>query len=228
MPPAPPRYRSMGDRSLLVELGDDFNLEVNRQVRCLYLSMKTRQMNGIVDFMPGYRSILIVFDPLTLTSDTLREKITDLVDTMDPGELPEPQTHRVPVVCGDTYGPDLDWVASYHQTTPEEIVSRFTETVYHIYMIGFMPGFAYMGELPEKLVTPRRAVPRTAVPRGSVGIAEKQAGIYPVKSPGGWQILGYTPLKLFDANRHPPAMMSAGDRVQFYSISNEELSRWER
>lgn len=227
MPAINPRYRPMGDRSLLVELGDDVNLEVNRQVRCFYLSMKTRQIKGIVDLMPGYRSLLVVFDPLTLSSDTLRKRIADLIDAMDPAELPEPKTHRVPVVCGDEYGPDLDWVASYHHTTPEEIVRRLTDTVYHIYMIGFMPGFAYMGELPENLVTPRRAVPRTAVPRGSLGIAEKQAGIYPVKSPGGWQILGFTPVKLFDYSRHPPAMLSAGDRVQFHSISREELSHWE-
>lgn len=227
MPPTLPRYRPMGDRSLLVELGDDFNPEVNQQVRCLYFSMKTRQVSGIVDLMPGYRSILIVFDPLALTSDILKKKIADRFETMDMDQLPEPQTHRIPVVFGDACGPDLDWVASYHQTAPEAIVRLFTETVYHIYMIGFMPGFAYMGELPEDLVTPRRAVPRTAVPRGSVGIAEKQAGIYPVKSPGGWQILGFTPLTLFDATRHPPALLSAGDQVRFHSISREGLSRWE-
>ncbi|MEJ2588086.1 MAG: 5-oxoprolinase subunit PxpB [Deltaproteobacteria bacterium] len=223
-----PQYRPMGDRSLLIELGGDIHPKVNQQVRCLFLALKNHRINGITDLMPGYRSILIVFDPLRLTSERVKKNVADLITHMDPAELPPPKTHRIPVVYGDEYGPDLEWVADYHHTTPEEIIRRHTDTVYHVYMIGFMPGFPYMGQLPENLVTPRRAVPRTVVPRGSVAIAEKQAGIYPVKSPGGWQILGFTPLKLFDAYRQPPALLNTGDRVQFYPIQPEDLTRWEQ
>ncbi len=145
---------------------------------------------------------------------------------MDRTRAPKPVTHRIPLAYGGESGPDLAWVADFHGISPEEVVQLHSQTVYRVYMIGFTPGFPYMGELPEALDTPRRESPRTHIPRGSVGIAQRQTGIYPVVSPGGWQIIGRTPVRLFDAAGDPPAKLGMGDQVEFYPVDEEELKRW--
>jgi inhibitor of KinA len=223
-----PIYRLMGDRSLLVELGDEIHMAVHERVRRLFLAVKQASLETLLDAVPGYCSLLLVFDPLTTTSDQIRKTINDLFHNLDEFELPEPANVKIPVVYGGEYGPDLPWVAKYHKTTPEDIISRHTQNGYHVYMIGFIPGFSYMGELPETLETPRKKTPRTAVPRGSVGLAQKQTGIYPARSPGGWQIIGRTPLDLFDPSKNRPSLLEMGDRVRFFRISEEEMRHWQR
>jgi len=216
----------MGDRALLVELGDGISPAVNRRVRTLFLLMDRHRPDGLVDMVPGYRSLLIVFDPLKLPLPSLREMVGALEQSPDPPPLPEPKTLTVPVVYGGSHGPDLEWVASYHGLSPEEVIRLHAEPVYQVYMIGFMPGFPYMGEVPQALATPRRDMPRTSVPQGSVAIAQRQTGIYPTGSPGGWHILGWTPIKLFDAQKQPPALLETGDTVRFVPIREEEIVRW--
>ena len=223
-----PKYRVMGDRSLLVELGDEIHMAVHERVRRLFLAVKQASMGTILDAIPGYCAILLVFDPLATTIEQIRVKIDALFEDLDQFELPEPSSIEIPVVYGDEYGPDLAWVAKYHKTTREEVILRHTQNQYQVYMIGFIPGFPYMGELPETLETPRKKTPRTAVPRGSVGLAQKQTGIYPARSPGGWQIIGRTPLTLFDPLKNPPSFLEMGDRVRFFSISQEEMNHWQR
>ena len=127
---------------------------------------------------------------------------------------------------GGDHGPDLPWVSRYHQISPEAVVRLHTKTTYHVYMIGFIPGFPYMGELPKNLETPRKKTPRTAVPRGSVGLAQQQTGIYPAQSPGGWQIIGRTPLQLFNPLKNPPTLLQMGDQVRFYPITEAESQKW--
>ncbi len=222
-----PAYRIMGDRALLVELGDGISPLVNKKVRELFLCLKNNRVEGVVETVPGYRSLLIVYDPLKITLSTLKERLNKLHTTIDRSEIPKPRTLEIPVVYGGECGPDLNWVAEYHRVPPEEIIRLHTETTYQVYMIGFTPGFAYMGQLPEAIATPRRETPRTAVPRGSVGIAQSQTGIYPVESPGGWQIIGRTPLRLFDPEKWPPTPLEMGDLVKFLSIKEEEMARWE-
>ena len=141
--------------------------------------------------------------------------------------MPEPKTFEIPVAYGGGYGPDLKWVAEYHQLTTEEVVRLHSETVYQVYMIGFTPGYPYLGELPAAIATPRRETPRTAVPKGSVAIAQRQTGIYPVESPGGWQIIGRTPFSLFNPDASPPVPLKMGDQVKFVPINAEEYMRWE-
>ena len=222
-----PAYRIMGDRALLVELGDGISPLVNKKVRELFLCLKNNRVEGIVETMPGYRSLLIVYDPLKITLSALKERLNKLHTTIDRSEIPKPRTLEIPVVYGGECGPDLNWVAEYHKLSPEEVVRFHTGTTYQVYMIGFTPGFAYMGQLPEAIATPRRETPRTAVPRGSVGIAQSQTGVYPVESPGGWQIIGRTPLRLFDPEKWPPTPLEMGDLVKFLSIKEEEMARWE-
>jgi len=222
-----PAYRIMGDRALLVELGDEISALVNTKVRELFLCLKNNRVEGVVETMPGYRSLLIVYDPLKITLSALKERLKKYHTTIDRSEIPKPRTLEIPVVYGGEYGPDLNWVAEYHKFSPEEVVRFHTGTTYQVYMIGFTPGFAYMGQLPEAIATPRRETPRTAVPRGSVGIAQSQTGVYPVESPGGWQIIGRTTLRLFDPEKWPPTPLEMGDLVKFLSIKEEEMTRWE-
>ena len=222
-----PEYRIMGDRAILVELGDGISPLVNKKVREVFLCLNDSQVEGVVETVPGYRSLLIVYDPLKITLSALKERLNKLYTTIDRSEIPKPRTLEIPVVYGGECGPDLNWVAEYHKLSLEEVVRFHTGTTYQVYMIGFTPGFAYMGQLPEAIATPRRETPRTAVPRGSVGIAQSQTGVYPVESPGGWQIIGRTPLRLFDPEKWPPTPLEMGDLVKFLSIKEEEMARWE-
>ena len=150
----------------------------------------------------------------------------EIWNALDVALLPDPRTIEIPVVYGDEYGPDLEWVAAYHNITPQDVIRLHTRPTYLVYMIGFMPGYPYMGEIPDELVTPRRKTPRTRVPKGSVGIAQKQTGIYPFTSPGGWQIIGQTPVQLFDSRRNPPSLLEMGDRVKFFAVTAEEIAQW--
>ena len=227
MPHSNPQYRVMGDRALLVELGDEIDVKVNNKVREFFVAIKTNPLEGVVETIPSYRSLLLIFDPLKTTLSLLQDRVHHLLKTLDPSQLPEPRRVEIPVVYGREYGPDLEWVAGYHGITPDEVIRLHTAHTYHVYMIGFMPGFPYMGELPEALITPRRETPRTVVPRGSVALAQGQTGIYSTQSPGGWQIIGCTPLILFDSERWPPALLEMGDRVKFFAIDEEEIADWE-
>lgn len=223
-----PQYRVMGDRALLVELGDEIDLKVNNKVRQLFVAIKTNPSEGVVETIPSYRSLLLIFDPLKTTLSLLQNRVHLLLKTLDPSQLPEPRRVEIPVAYGSEYGPDLEWVAGYHGITPDEVIRLHTAHTYHVYMIGFMPGFPYMGELPKALITPRRETPRTVVLRGSVALAQGQTGIYSTQSPGGWQIIGRTPLTLFDPGKWPPALLEMGDRVKFFAMDEEEIADWEQ
>jgi KipI family sensor histidine kinase inhibitor len=213
-----PAFRSMGDRSLLVEIGDTVSPEVNRQVQRQLLQLGQARLPGVRELAPGYRSLLVVFDPLTVAPEALKARIREVLADPDAGVIPPSKRITIPVFYGGDYGPDLEGVASHLGITPEEVVRRHTATTYRVYMIGFTPGYPYMGEVPVDLVVPRRASPRTRVPKGSVGIAQRQTGIYSVESPGGWQIIGWTPIELFDPSRRLPSLLEMGDEVRFDAV----------
>jgi KipI family sensor histidine kinase inhibitor len=216
----------MGDRAVLVELGDDISPHINQKVRGLYIGTKGHRIKGIKDLVPSYRSLMVVYDPLIISLNSLESQMNEIWNALDDARLPDPRTVEIPVVYGDKYGPDLEWIADYHKMTRQDVIRLHTQPTYQVYMIGFMPGYPYMGEVPDELVTPRRKTPRTHVPGGSVGIAQKQTGIYPVASPGGWQIIGRTPVRLFDPQGKPPSFLEMGDRVKFFVITEQELLRW--
>jgi KipI family sensor histidine kinase inhibitor len=222
-----PRYRLMGDRSVLVELGDDISPLVNQQVCNLFVGLDQQPIEGVLELVPGYRSLLVVYDPLQVNVEKLQNKIDETLSQLDTSRPPAPRTVEIPVVYGEEYGPDLEWVADFQKISPEEVIRLHTQPVYRVYMIGFMPGYPYLGEVPDELVTPRRDTPRTHVPQGSVAIAQKQTGIYPVESPGGWQLIGRTPVNLFDPGKESPSLLEMGDQVKFYAISKEEMLKWQ-
>ena len=218
-----PIFRIMGDRGLLVELGDEISRQINQKVRALFIGIEGHDLKGIRELVPGYRSLMVVYEPLVGSLSSLKSQIMDIWETVDETQLPSPRMVEIPVVYGDEFGPDLEWVASYLKMTPVEVIRLHIEPTYQVYMIGFMPGYPYMGEVVDSLVAPRRATPRTHVMKGSVGIAQKQTGIYPVTSPGGWQIIGRTPIRLFDPQKNPPSFLEMGDQVKFHAITAREM-----
>jgi inhibitor of KinA len=217
----------MGDRGLLLEFGDEISREINEKVRRMALAIQAEAMEGIVETVPTYRSLLIIYNPIILPIEDLKKRLERIEQGLQQTPLPEPKLTRIPVVYGGIYGSDLEEVAKYHQISPEEVIRLHCSKPYLIYMIGFMPGYPYMGELPQALVTPRLKTPRLSVPKGSVAIAQRQTGIYSMESPGGWQILGRTPVELFDPEKDPPALLQMGDFVQFYLISEKEFKEWQ-
>jgi KipI family sensor histidine kinase inhibitor len=213
----------MGDRSLLVELGGNISPEVNRRVQELMLRLRRAWLPGVREFAPAYRSLLVVFDPLVIPPAVLKARITEVAAEAGSSGLPPAKAITVPVFYGGDYGPDLEWVSGHLGIPAGEVVRLHSEAVYRVYMIGFTPGYPYLGELPAALAIPRRSTPRTRVPKGSVGIAQRQTGIYPVESPGGWQIIGWTPIELFDPNRRLPSLLEMGDRVKFEAVRPVEI-----
>jgi KipI family sensor histidine kinase inhibitor len=220
------QFLLMGDRGLLLEFGDEISPEVNEKVRKMALALQAEAIEGIVEIVPTYRSVLVLYNPLVIATEDLKGKLKHLEAGLREISFPDPKLTKIPVLYGGAFGPDLGKVAEYLQLTPEEVIRLHCSKPYFIYMIGFMPGFPYMGELPNTLITPRLKTPRLSVPAGSVAIAQKQTGIYPVESPGGWQILGRTPVKLFDPEKDPPALLRMGDLVQFYPIGEKEFHQW--
>ena len=217
----------MGDRSLLVELGDEISPAVNQRVQELFAAVDMHPIDGVRELVPSYRSLLVIYDPMTISTVDLKRAIGDTYDHLNQTALPEPRTIAIPIVYGGEQGPDLESVAQYHHLTAQEVIDYHTRPTYRVYMIGFTPGYPYLGEVPDAIATPRRETPRILVPKGSVGIAQKQTGIYSVDSPGGWQIIGWTPVNLFDPHARQPSLLMMGDRVRFRAITAEEASQWQ-
>lgn len=217
---AEPRFLPAGDAAIVVELGDAISPAINRRVRSLSLALENGSVPGVFDFLPTYRSVLVYYDPLSASPDAVQSQIARLLQSPDADAAANPRVALIPTLYGGDMGPDIGFVAAHAGISEQEVVAIHSATDYLIYMMGFSPGFAYLGGLDERLTTPRLESPRAEIPAGAVGIAESQTGVYPVASPGGWQLIGRTPLRLFDPARNPPALLSAGDYVRFTPIAD--------
>jgi KipI family sensor histidine kinase inhibitor len=221
---APLVCRLAGDTGLIMEFGEGIDPKVNARVRSVAAAVKKTPPDGVIEIIPTYRSLLLIYDPLK----TLPEKLIRFIEQADTGLGDEDAgTFRrvdIPVCYGGEFGPDIETVAKTAGLGIEDVIQRHSAPDYLIYMVGFTPGFPFLGGLDEKLFTPRLKTPRMAVPQGSVGIANNQTGIYPITSPGGWQIIGRTPLTLFAPHRENPFLYQAGDRIRFIPISLEEYT----
>lgn len=220
-----PRFLAGGDKAFFIEFGNAITPELNRRVRHLLLSIQNADIPGLIEAVPTYRSLLIYYDPLATSFAELKDRLETLEQSTEDSEFPEATVTEIPTVYGNEYGPDLEYVAKHNGLSAEEVVGIHTGNVYLIYMLGFIPGFAYLGGLPSSIAAPRLSTPRSRVPAGSVGIAGSQTGIYPAVSPGGWQIIGRTPLELFHPHREPPALLRTGNQVVFVRITPEEFTR---
>jgi len=219
------RFRLSGDRTLLVEYGDGIDLAVNEKVRAMTALLRRALPAGVEEIVPAYRSLAICYDPLATSPARLAEILHALETELLSTQVAAFKVVRIPVCYGGEFGPDLGVVAEHTGLTEQEVIALHSSVNYPIYMIGFTPGFCYLGGLDSRLQTPRRKTPRTNLPAGSVGIAESQTGMYPVDSPGGWQIVGRTPLLLFAPARQNPFLYEAGDRIRFVPISAAEFRR---
>jgi KipI family sensor histidine kinase inhibitor len=219
-----PRFLVAGDAALVVEFGDAIDPAINRRVRGLFLAADSARLAGVRDLVPTYRSLLVCYDPLATTFGALREGLSALEARLDDTPLPPPRVVEIPTAYGGAFGPDLGFVASHNGITEDEVVAVHTGTDYLVYMMGFSPGFTYLGGMSDRIAAPRLETPRTAIPAGSVGIAQTQTGIYPVESPGGWRLIGRTPISLFDPSRHPPVVVDAGDYIRFDAVTPGEYA----
>lgn len=216
---APPRFRPSGDAALLVTLGDAITLAVNQRVHALTARLATAAAPGLGETVPAYCTLLVHYDPDQLDYAGAQALVEQALAELDDAALAPARRVEVPVRYGGEAGPDLDFVARHAALTPAEVVRRHTGRDYRVFMMGFTPGFAYLGELDEQLAVPRLATPRVRVPAGTVGLADRQTGIYPIDSPGGWRLIGRTPLRLFDPDGAPPFQLRPGDLVRFVAIA---------
>ncbi len=225
-----PRVRPQGDDAVVVEFGDRIDPDVNGRVLGFCRVLAEAPPRGVVEVIPTFRSALLRLDPPSLDEAQLDAALDRAMGAAVAGVRPPRRTVRLPVVYGGQFGPDLDAVASKTGLTPAEVITLHSGTSYDCYMVGFTLGFPYLGTVPEALAVPRLATPRVRVPAGSMGIAGRQTGIYPVEAPGGWNLIGRTPVNLWRMAEDPPCLVRPGDRVEFFPVppdawdhSREEL-----
>ncbi len=218
-------FRIYGDCGLLIECGNTIDPDINNKVRSITVALEDDPPTGVTEIIPAYRSLLIIYNPSHTTISDLKQQLRGIEEKLTTLEIPTPAIIEIPVCYGGEFGPDIENVAKHHGISEDDVVRCHSEPEYLIYMIGFTPGFPFLGGLPEILHTPRLDTPRLKVPAGSVGIANNQTGIYPIASPGGWQLIGRTPLKLFDLEKKEPFLLKAGAYLKFRSISPEEFNR---
>ena len=216
------KYLSAGDKAVVMEFGNEISKDINAKIRNVVKSVEEAKVDGIVELLPTYRSLMIMYDPLKIEYSELISTLDFMSSKQVDNEEEKIKIVEFPTVYGGEYGPDINFVAEHNNITVDEVIKIHTGTDYLVYMMGFTPGFTYLGGMSDKIVTPRLASPRTKIPAGSVGIAGAQTGMYPSETPGGWQLIGRTPLKLYDSDKEPPVMLSAGDYVRYVSVSEEE------
>ncbi len=221
------QVEALGDRALLLTLGSGIDPGVNDRVHQLAALLGQKRLPGVHDLVPAYATITLHYDPTAWSGkgmppfEALSREVMRLWKKAGASALPLPRLVEIPVCYGGDFGPDLNDVASLCSRSPEEVIARHAAASYRVYMIGFSPGFAYLGGLDTTIAAPRRSTPRLMVPAGSVGIAGMQTGIYPLATPGGWQIIGQTPKRLFLPSEANPCLLHPGDRLRFVPIDAE-------
>lgn len=224
-----PEFKFLSEQSVLLDWGIGIDLEVNRRIHQLAHQLINDPFSGFIEVTPAYSSMAVFFDvsviqkydPAVNPFESVKRYLTDLLKKLPvKNDTTESRKVVIPVWYN---GPDLENIAQLKKISVSEIISIHSARFYDVFMLGFLPGFAYMGLIDDAIAAPRLSTPRTKVPAGSVGIAGNQTGVYPVDSPGGWQLIGITPIKMFDPDRSEPFLIKAGDQVRFQSISKEEF-----
>ncbi len=224
--PVKPRLLPLGDAALLLEFGTGIDVGVNARVLAAWRAIEASHLRGVHDVVPAYASLAVHFDPLQWNADSLGERLLEACSAVMPA-TPAPRCVDVPVCYDPEFAPDIARVCAHTGLPADEVVRRHAGAAYRVFFLGFTPGFPYLGGLDPALATPRHDSPRSRVPAGSVAIGGVQTGIYPMATPGGWQIIGRTPLRLFDAAREPCCLLAPGDSLRFFTISDAEFRRLE-
>ena len=221
------RFHPASDQSLLVYFGQQITLDIHQRVRKLLSLLEREPIGGVRNLNPAYCSILVSFDALRLNHRDLEQILRGYIDRLDAMQIPTGRELQIPTCYGGEFGPDLHEVSAMQGMTPDRVIELHTSVTYVVYFLGFVPGFAYLGELPQALATPRLDRPRRSTPPGSVGIAGNQTGVYPFATPGGWRLIGRTPIAMFRADREAMSFLSIGDRVRFTPITAAQFAALE-
>lgn len=216
------RILTAGDSSLLVEFGKEISPDINRKIAATVQLMKEQHIEGVVDIIPAFCSLLINYDPRVISYEEMKQRMQDLIKVDAKAEAGRKRVFEIPVCYGGEYGPDIANIAKNAGLSEKEVIEIHSSRDYLIYMLGFLPGFTYLGGLDERIHTPRLATPRIKINAGSVGIGGSQTGIYPLDSPGGWQLMGMTPVKTYDPEREIPILVEAGDYIRFVPITEAD------
>jgi inhibitor of KinA len=222
------RFQIASDQSLLVYFSESISIEAHRQIVCFLKLLEAEPVEALKNIHPAYCSVLVKFDALKFTHAEIESLLVPVLVRLEKIELPKRRIRKIPVCYGGELGPDLEELASLHQISAEEVVRLHSSTKYTVYFLGFVPGFAYLGGLPEQLATPRLSTPRKKVSAGSVAIGGNQTGVYPISTPGGWRLIGKTPVKLFDTESKELSFIAIGDEVKFEPITEAQFVKLER
>ena len=218
------RFLPSGDTAIVAEFGDRIDRTLNQRVLRLNAAVRARPIRGVVETLPTFRSLMVHYDPLLTSSADVVSALRHIIDDGESSAGPV-TLWRIPACYEGQHAPDLEEVAGRAHLPPEEVIRLHSTTRYQVYMIGFSPGFPYMGDVPEPLALPRRTDPRVRVPAGAIAIAAGMTAIYPVESPGGWHLIGATPVRLFDLSWPQPALLAPGDSVCFEPVDSREFDR---
>lgn len=221
------KYMPAGDSSLVMEFGNSIDPDINGKISDMLMRIEENIIDGISEMIPTYRSILIIYNPLLITYNELVDYLKETSSKSSFSKKHQARIIEIPTIYGGEYGPDINFVAEQNNLTLEEVINLHSSIDYLVYMLGFTPGFAYLGGMDKRIETPRLKIPRTNIPAGSVGIAGNQTGIYSIKSPGGWQLIGKTPVKLYDPRAKLPILLNAGDYLRFTRVSENEYLKIE-
>lgn len=214
----------ISETSALIEFGSEINEDINKRIRTFCTYIDEHPFIGMVEYVPAFSSVSVIYNPLDIKCeypyDVVKSILEDMLSKLDFSLMDKEHIVEIPVCYGGEFGPDIEHVAKINNLTVDEVIKIHCEGKYLVYMIGFAPGFPYLGGMSEKIAAPRRESPRTEIPKGSVGIAGMQTGLYPIETPGGWQLIGRTPIKMFDLDTK--SLLKSGDIAKFYPISYEE------
>ena len=221
-----PTISPVGDCAISIDFGQVIDPKINRHIRQTIERIQELKLDGITELVPTYCALLIQYDAMLYSYSDICNLMEPLLEPSATDDANERVTViEIPTVYGGEFGPDLGFVASHNNLTEEEVVAIHSGTDYLVYMLGFIPGFTYLGGMDPRIATPRLSTPRTLIPAGSVGIAGEQTGTYPSDSPGGWQIIGRTPVTMYDMSKEQAALLSAGDYVRYVPIDEAEYNR---
>lgn len=216
----------INESSVLVEFGKVINEDIHRKVEAFCEYLDKHPFKGMIEYIPAFSSVAVIYNPIKIEYEKIYPLLNEILYNLNPSLGKQKRVIEIPVCYGGEFGPDIQYVADYNKISVEEVIKIHSSGEYLVYMIGFAPGFPYLGGMSDKIATPRRESPRTVIPKGAVGIAGMQTGVYPISTPGGWRIIGSTPQQLFRPEEYPPSLLKSGDIVNFYPISCDEYENY--
>lgn len=219
-------FSPLGDCAIVIEVGNEINEHTQKAVRTISVLLEASPPSWMVETIPAFTTITVFYDPLKALYETAKSELGELLQETSDGVASKPRTIEIPVCYGGGFGPDLEFVAEHNGLTPKQVIDIHTGGDYSVYMIGFAPGFPFIGGMSGKITAPRRDSPRLRIPERTVGIAGMQTGVYPIETPGGWQLIGRTPLRLFRPEQEIPSLLRAGDKIVFTQITESEYDAW--